>query len=240
MAYFWMLFPYPVLETTELPKQLAQTFSDLSYLHFQTHLAASARMRGVPDHGEQHFADLVTSHMAQLARLRQLLDDSKYQIQIGGRFPRQLYARIVDQIEATFRCTMLILYASHTLKDLDEKHVSSAWLMELRRVVAASDDSDIFETNTITALSACETAIAFKRPLPPSLQAPEPAGLLESLESSEMQLLHPRHALEPGYAALATIHASSMVLADCVRKLVDLTGELVGRVEFDRAGLKAE
>lgn len=112
---------------------------------------------------------------------------------------------------------------------MDAGTEDSPWTTELRQVVTRNED---IELRTLSVLSICAEAIERGRPLPPFLDVPETSTLLTSVKSSPMDLLNSSHALEPGYAALAAIHASAEIVTEEIRELVRLTSELVGRVEF--------
>lgn len=236
MSYFWTLFPYPVVETSELRSQLSEALGMLARMHMRTHGAVTARMQGrfqeplAAAKTQQEYDSYAMEFISKLSSLRQLLDNSKYQIQIGGRFPRQTYARLIDQLEIVFRCTRLALYASRSFLEVNNNVPASTWMKELQTAVWKDNDAEL---RTISAISICESAIANKRPLPPSLSVPESSSLLRDIQASPMELLSPRYALEPGYSSLAAVHAAAMKVTDGMNQLIELTKELVGEVRID-------
>lgn len=163
--------------------------------------------------------------ISSLSRLRQLLANSKYQIQLGGHFSSQLYGALLDKADSIFRSISLVVYSSRIFDKLDDNAVNSVWTVELRRVASRNEDARL---RMFSVLSICADSIQRGQPLPPHLDVPESSQLLLAIKTSAMDLRHMKHALEPGYSALATIHASALMLTEEVKELVKTTRELVG------------
>ncbi len=234
IAAFWTLFPYPILETQLLSQKLADSINTLAELHLQTHFAVydAVKNHKTDEDRTRHrkvVSDIQLEFIASLAGLRQLLGNSKYQVQIGGIFPRQLHTSLVDNIDSLFRSVSLVVWASRTFSTLDAEAVDSPWMIELRRVASRNED---IEHRTLSVLTICADAIERGRPLPPFLDVPETSSLLAAIKTSPMDLLSSSHAVEPGFSALAAIHASAEMVTEEIRELVRMTEELVGRVEF--------
>ena len=203
-------------------------------LHSLTHLNVYARVKRSWDaHLEvrhQHESGaLENKFIAKVTNLRQLLGNSKYQIQLGGRFPKDIYASMINCVDGIFRSIMLVSYASRAFDEPDVRASVAEWMTELRRV--ASPDEDI-EIRTISALSICASAIDRGQPLPRFYDVLETSSLLKAIEESPMKLLGHKYALEAGYSALAAMHVSAMVVAEEIKQLIRLSAELVGRVDL--------
>ena len=234
IAYFWTMFPYPVLEQTELRQELSKALFTLAQLHMQTYFAVNARMQGRVETGDVT-AEMLDDESVAVSRtliattgqLRVLLGNTRYQIQVGGRFPHETYAKLIDTVDSLFRSTTLVYYSSRAFAKLADTR--SAWLDELRRTMSANETNEL---QTVSALSLCASAVANKQPLPPYIDAPDVSELLKPLRNSPMELLGTQHALEPGYAALGVLHVSSMVVTADLRRVVELTADLVGQMDF--------
>ncbi|KAK5175483.1 uncharacterized protein LTR77_000622 [Saxophila tyrrhenica] len=234
IAAFWTLFPFPILESQLLNQKLGDSINSLAELHMRTHLAVYDAVKSTSfDNNksahQSHVSRLQLRFIASLAETRQLLAMSKFQIQIDGRRPRNLHASLLNNIESVFRSVSLVFYATRTFSTIESEAASSLWMNELRRVASRNEN---VELRTLSVLSICADAIGRGHPLPPFMDIPETSSLLEALKASPMDLLSAKHALEPGYAALAAIHASAEIVTDDLKALVRLTGELVGSVEF--------
>lgn len=103
IAFFWTLFPYPVSETTELRKDLG---ASMYLMGLYYHLGHETIKTAVNDNGGNakvkgtHANHLEAARSTVFSKLVFLLNNlstnsafSKYQIPIGGRFPREEYER---------------------------------------------------------------------------------------------------------------------------------------------------
>jgi hypothetical protein len=235
IAAFWTLFPYPILESSQLRLKLADTVRLLTELHVRTHLEIYRRLKQHGADGDNKadgsnaISNLQRTYIRSLSEIQQLLANSKYQIQLGGRFSQELYAALLNNVDSVFRSLSLVVYAARSFDKLDEKASGSPWMTELRRVATRNEENVL---RTVSVLSICAESIHRAHPLPPVLDVPDTSRLLAAIKTSPMELLHVKYALEPGYSALAAIHASSSVVTDEVRELVRVTAELVGSMEF--------
>jgi hypothetical protein len=204
----------------------------------RTHVAVYERVKTSPwdqnqeDRRKREYSAIQKIFIANLANLRHLHANSKYQIQMGGRFPREIYANTINCVDAMFRSISLVFYATRAFGELDGQALSSQWTIELRRVVRPNED---IELRIVSVLLTCASAIDRVQPLPPFIDVPETSSLLKAIEVSPMDLLSPRHVAEKGYTALAAIHASALVVTEEIKHLSQLTAQLVGRVEFATA-----
>ena len=123
----------------------------------------------------------------------------------------------------------MVHYALRSFDRLDPNQWWSPWLHEMRRYAASNDE---YELRTVSALAICAIAISKNQALPRYIDIPETSTLLESIKKSPMDLMHVRHASEPGYTALATVHACAFVVTDDIRQLLKLTAQLTGEVSF--------
>lgn len=103
VAFIWTIFPYPVSESTELRKDLGASMYLMGLYYHLGHettksairdLGGDARVRGT------HANHLDAARRTVFSKLVFLLNTlstnsafSRYQIPIGGRFPREEYER---------------------------------------------------------------------------------------------------------------------------------------------------
>ena len=235
IGFFWTIFPYPVLESHELTTQIGDTLFTLANLHMKTHMAVYFNVSGtqtndVPDYNcKETRSAMETRLIRQLNNVRALLANTKYEVRIGGHFPRETYAAIIDKIDSIFRSISLISYSTKIFHAAATQDSASAWLQELQKYATPNEEG---ETRFVSVLTACGMSIARNQPLPLFLDVPETSSFLLAIKKSPMDLLHPKHAQQPGYSALAAIHASALLAVGDLRELLRLTAELVGRVDF--------
>lgn len=243
IAFFWTLFPYPSLESRELPIQIGDAMFSLAEFHLRTHMAIYISLSGSATEvdpgltGRSGQILVETETIRHLTKTKALLNQSKYEIRLCGKFPRVTYAALLAKLESLFRSIALVSYSTRLFAAAKEQEAASAWMRELRRCATPQED---IELQVVSVLAACGTAIAHGQPLPPFLHVPETSSLLDAIKASPMDLLDTKHVHEAGYSALAAIHASAMVAAEDIRELLRLTAELVGVVDFRRRVLDDE
>lgn len=101
VAYFWTIFPYPVSETSELRKDLGATLYLLSNFYSIVHETVRSRVKGTDGNMHvkgTHAYNLEKARHAVLSKLllvitglRTNAEFSKFQLRVGGRFPREEY-----------------------------------------------------------------------------------------------------------------------------------------------------
>ena len=127
----------------------------------------------------------------------------------------------------------MISYVTETFRDFpsqDNRQVASeSWLKDFKQLIASLQ---LTSQNVTSLLSIVAAAISTGKPLPPYLKAPKPIQLSQLLESTDADILNPRHVLEPGYAAFAVMQVATAMLADDLEGLLEETKNLVGEVKF--------
>ncbi|KAI9721166.1 MAG: hypothetical protein M1828_005273 [Chrysothrix sp. TS-e1954] len=258
IAYFWTIFPYPVTEHGELRRTLGGTLYILANYYAVVHESIGARVRG--DEGDEHDKnspgrrlakarlDAFTKVQVLLAELKEGSSFTKFQINVGGRFPKEIYDRIILCCEKIVAHAALIGYAStsfaqhpvavadttappdaNTNADLTTPPTSSAWLTDFRTLLRNTQTTSHEITSILSLLSS---SISNNQPLPPYLKAPEPFGLLVKLQALDADILSVRHMAEPGYAAFAVMQIASRGLLGDVEECVGFVRELVGELDF--------
>ncbi|KAJ9660707.1 hypothetical protein H2201_006786 [Coniosporium apollinis] len=205
VAFFWTIFPYPVSENSELRRNLGASLYLLANYYSIVHETVHGRIRG--DEGnmllktspgrrlEKARIKVFTKQTMLLNGLRQASAMSRWQVQIGGRFPKETYDALIQCIQNVHNYMSLIAFASATFANPKDES-ESAWLSNFRRLISSAN----FTSHEITSLlSLLSHSIGSGQPLPPYLKAPQPFQLSARLEAMDKDILSVRHYAEPGH-----------------------------------------
>jgi len=173
-----------------------------------------------------------------LPSLRQHTEWQKWEVSIGGKFPRGTYETIIMKLEKIMQYMALMSYATQTWSNKNDDPASQSayhrvWLDDLSRLLKTVNPTSHSITSTLTLLSGSVTQGSA---LPPYMHMPEPYHLSRRLESLDRGILDIRHVEEPGYSAYAVMQVTSSLIHDDLKKLVLLVKELVGEVDFGFEG----
>lgn len=109
VAFIWTFFPYPISEHSVLRQNLGSSLYLLANYYSIIHETVTARMRG--DEGDMALKtaagrrllkarnQVFSKQMIMLSSLRTYSEFLKWEVPIGGRFPKQQYDRIITCIE---------------------------------------------------------------------------------------------------------------------------------------------
>jgi hypothetical protein len=245
VAWIWTIFPYPISEHSELRRNLGSSLYLLANYYSVVIETVKFRIRG-----DFHDFDAIGEKQnpaKKLEKIRQTVfsksvlvlqglrthsDFIRYDVPIGGRFPRQNYDRIIARIQDILNFASLLSYASQTfceMQNTEKDGSQSQWLNDFRRLVK---EADITSKESTTLLSLLSASVASGQPLPPYLQHPEPYRLSAKLESLDSNILSVRHMAEPGFAAFAVMQISTKCIGDDIKALLADIKELVGELDF--------
>ncbi|KAH8668209.1 hypothetical protein BGZ60DRAFT_377054 [Tricladium varicosporioides] len=247
VAFIWTIFPYPISDRSWLRRDLGSTLYLLANYHSIVHSTIDARM-----HGTEGDMDLKTSPGRRLEKVRhkvfgklllllpsleQHADWEKWELTIGGKFPRESYENITLRATNIMNYLSLISYAtqSWSAKDGGKDYPNNiptarrAWLHDLTLLVDKIGPTSHTVTSILSMLSA---SVRMGSALPPYMQLPEPYNLNKRLEALDSGILDARHVEEPGYSAYAVMQVTSGLMMDDLRRLVDSVRELVGETDF--------
>ncbi|KAA8650394.1 uncharacterized protein ATNIH1004_003078 [Aspergillus tanneri] len=241
VSFFWTFFPYPISEHSVLRRSLGASLYLLANYYSIIHETVSARMRG--DEGD---LALKTSSGRQLLKarnkvfskqvlmlncLRTYSEFLKWEVPIGGRFPKKQYDTIISCIESIVNYLSLLGYASDTLLQLgdDPDESNSVWLHDFRRLVSSARITTHEVTSVLCLLSA---SITNQQPLPPYLKTPRPYSFSRRLEALDKDILSLRHIAEPGFATFAVLQISTRCIVGDVERLMRDVKALVGELDF--------
>jgi len=245
VAWIWTIFPYPISEHSELRRNLGSSLYLLANYYSVVIETVKFRIRG-DFHDFEAIGDkqnpakklekirqtVFSKSVLVLQGLRTHSDFIRYDVPIGGRFPRQNYDRIIARIQDILNFASLLSYASQTfceMQNTEKDGSQSQWLNDFRRLVK---EADITSKESTTLLSLLSASVASGQPLPPYLQHPEPYRLSAKLESLDSNILSVRHMAEPGFAAFAVMQISTKCIGDDIKALLADIKELVGELDF--------
>ncbi|KAL5343024.1 hypothetical protein BJX70DRAFT_244340 [Aspergillus crustosus] len=238
VAFFWTFFPYPISEHSVLRQNLGSSLYLLANYYSILHETVTARMRG--DEGDIALRTtagrrllkarnkVFSKQMIMLSSLRTYSEFLKWEVPIGGRFPKEQYDRIITCIENIVNYLSLLGYASDSLKHLDDES-DSAWLSDLKRLIASARVTTHQVTSVLCLLSA---SLTNQQPLPPYLKTPKPYSFSKRLEQLDKDILSLRHIAEPGFATFAVLQISTRCIVGDVERLMKDVKTLVGELDF--------
>jgi len=140
-----------------------------------------------------------------LPSLQQHADWQKWEISIGGKFPREAYEGITLRANNITNYLSLMSYATDawTKENEDagpdsERGQKKAWLNDLKTLVDSVGPTSHQITSILSLLSS---SVKQGCPLPPHIQLPQPYNLSRRLEALDKGILDSKHVEEPGYSA---------------------------------------
>ncbi|KAL2865730.1 uncharacterized protein BJX67DRAFT_174312 [Aspergillus lucknowensis] len=240
VAFFWTFFPYPISEHSVLRQNLGSSLYLLANFYSIIHETVSARMRG--DEGEIALKTaagkrllkarnkVFSKQMIMLSSLRTYSEFLKWEVPIGGRFPKEQYDRIITCIENIVNYLSLLGYASDSLRHLgNDDESDAAWLNDLKRLIASARITTHQVTSVLCLLSA---SLTNQQPLPPYLKTPRPYSFSKRLEELDRGILSLRHIAEPGFATFSVLQISTRCIVGDVERLMKDVKTLVGELDF--------
>ncbi|KAJ5717356.1 hypothetical protein N7488_003002 [Penicillium malachiteum] len=242
VAFIWTFFPYPISEHSVLRQSLGASLYLLANYYSIIHETLSARMRG--DEGDMTLKSsagrklekarhkVFSKQMIMLNGLRTYSGFLKWEVPIGGRFPKKQYDSIILCVENIVSYLSLLGYASDTLMRLgddEEDETGSVWMHDFRRLVGTAKVTTHEVTSLLCLLSA---SITNRQPLPPYLKAPRPYSFSKRLEALDKDILSIKHIAEPGFAAFAVLQISTRCIVGDVERLMRHVRGLVGELDF--------
>jgi len=247
VAFIWTIFPYPLSDRSWLRKDLGSTLYLLANYYSVTHSTIRARM-----HDMEGDSSLKTSPGKRLEKarrkifgklllllpsLKQHADWQKWELSIGGKFPRETYDAITHRATNIMNYLSLMTYATQGWSSASPTHYPNSdplthrkWISDLSLLVDSVGSTSHQVTSVLSLLSA---SVRQGSALPPYIQLPEPYNLSRKLEALDKGILDARHVEEPGYSAYAVLQVCSGLVTDDLRRLVDDVKDLVGETDFE-------
>ncbi|KAJ9293207.1 hypothetical protein DTO271G3_7930 [Paecilomyces variotii] len=241
VAFIWTIFPYPISEHSALRQDLGNSLYLLANYYSLIHETVSARIRGdsedllsTTSSGrklEKARNRVFSKQMLMLAGLRTHCEFLRWEVPIGGKFPKQHYDIIINCMQNIVNYVSLVAYASDTFTRIGEDAEASqnAWFNDFKRLMASANLTSHEITSLLALLAA---SITNRQPLPPYLRTPTPYGFSKRLEALDRDILSLRHSAEPGYAAFAVLQISTRCIIGDLDKLLKNVKALVGELDF--------
>ncbi|KAF2103870.1 hypothetical protein NA57DRAFT_70079 [Rhizodiscina lignyota] len=237
-AFIWTVIPYPITEHSQIRKGLGGALYLSANYYSIVHELANSRIRGdegnpddkkSPGHRlEKARVKVFSKMMLALNGLRAYSGFQKWEVPIGGRFPRKEYNGIINHVQGILSFMSLVAFASQSFRQT-EQEPGSHWTEDFRRVMESAN----FTSHNITSLlSLMSAAISGGLPLPPYLKTPKPYQLSDRLEEIDKDILSVRHINEPCYAAFAVIQISTRCIVRDLDHLLTHVKSLVGELDF--------
>ncbi|KAI9667372.1 MAG: hypothetical protein M1821_000187 [Bathelium mastoideum] len=238
VAFIWTIFPFPITEHSQLRRHLGSSLYLLANLYSVVHETMRCRIAGVEgdlDSKESPGRKLEKARLALftkqtmlLGQMKNVLTFLKWDIPMGGRFPKETYIEILSCVENIQNFTALLSYSTRTFHDI-KKSDDTKWMQDFRELLRTSSVT----SNEITSLlSLLSLSITTGQPLPPYMKTPTPFALGRKLESMDRDILSLRHLAEPGYAAFAMMQITTHSIITDIEKLLDLVRKLIGEMDF--------
>ncbi|KAI6870077.1 hypothetical protein KC343_g7546 [Hortaea werneckii] len=239
VAFIWTVFPFPISESSELRKDLGASLYLLSNYYAVTHEAVQARVKGVEGdatvkgthayHLEKASNAVFSKLLLLLTHLKQNKEFSKFQLQIGGRFPREHYEALIEICQRLLQYIALISYSSTTFSVHRGNVEISQWSNDFRKIITSVSSTSHQITSVLSLLSS---SLHNGQALPPYIELPKPYQFLRKLESIDPDLLSIRHIAEPEYSAFAVITICAQAINRDLAGLLEHVKALVGETDF--------
>ena len=178
IAWFWSIFPFPLSEHSALRKDMGSGLYLLAKYNSIMDEVVKVRLRGHADlddpespfHALQKMRDKVFAKCAMtMPALRMHVALLTFDIPIGGRFPKEIYIKVVDRMQSLTQFMTMVILASKTFAeecDPDategEKSSQEQWIKDFRRLVDIANTTNRECTTLLAKLSA---AISSGNPL---------------------------------------------------------------------------
>ncbi|KAF2452593.1 hypothetical protein BDY21DRAFT_358551 [Lineolata rhizophorae] len=238
VAFIWTIFPYPVSEHSALRERLGASLYLLANFYSIVHETLRARIKGHDIDVNKDSVEgkqLEKSRHSVFAKQVLLLDalrtssrNLKWEIQVGGKFPKEQYDSIIQCVQNILNFSSLIGYASQTYTRSSDQ-ADNEWFNGFQNMLVSARLTSHEVTSILSLLSA---SIVNGQPLPPYLNPPRPYQLYETLAALNNDILSIRHIAEPGYAAFAVVQISSRCIIADLDALLKMVRELVGELDF--------
>lgn len=242
VAFIWTVFPYPLTDSSWLRKDLGSTMYLLANYYSITNATIGARLhRQEGNMDDKHSPGrqlekvrrkIFGKLLLMLPSLQQHSDWQKWEVSIGGRFPRESYEAIIHRLTNILRYLSIMVYATESWRagiPSTRPNQDRVWLDDVAKLLDTVDPTTHTITSILTLLSASVTQGSA---LPPYIQLPQPFQLSRRLEALDSGILSSKHVEEPGYSAYAIIQVSSSLITDDIRRLVGHVKDLVGETDF--------
>ena len=215
MAFIWTIFPYPISDRSWLRNDLGSSLYLLANYYSVVHSTIGARIHNIEGDRslksspgrqlEKARHKIFGKLMIILPSLQKHADWQKWEISVGGKFPRETYEEITLRVNNISNYLSLMSYATQSWSQDDSalypnttRESRRAWLNDLSALMDSIGPTSHQITSTLSLLSA---SVKQGSALPPHIQLPQPYNLSRRLEALDKGILDSKHIEEPGYSA---------------------------------------
>ena len=216
VAWIFTVFPHPITESSQLRENTAKSIHLLASYYSTVNETVKTRLKGGREADENLKGSpaqkLGKTRLAIFSKSNMLLSGMrsqsalvKYDIPIGGRFPKAKYDALIERVQSLLSFVSLVSVASSAFgvvpnkEDVESQYV---WVRHLREILPSSN---VTSESVTTLLSLLSASLGNSQPVPPFLRTPAPYGLAEKLDAMDSELLSISHIAEHGYASFAVI-----------------------------------
>lgn len=239
VAFIWTIFPYPISENSELRKDLGTTLFSLAGHYAIVHETVQSRVRGTegsPDDKkspgkrlEKVRLEVFAKEMLLMQTMRANLGFQSWQLEIGGKFPKEIYNKLINEAESILGWIALIAYASKSFAISADDGSQDEWHLDFLKLLSGVETTSEQVSSRLAILS---NSVSNGTPLPPYLQPVQAYNLDDKLQMINKDILSINHIAQPGYAAFAVMQIASRSLIYDLNKLTEDVKSLVGELDF--------
>ncbi|KAK2745140.1 hypothetical protein FQN57_004047 [Myotisia sp. PD_48] len=268
ISYIWVMFPHPTSARTQLRTTMGRSLFVLANFYSCTHTSISVWIN--KEQGDLHDDEspanlldrarnkLLAEQLALLESLRFHSNFTKYELQLGGRFPKETYDKIISEIHLILTSLDLMARATKNLQRMtglsrrssaisrsqsgnegritDYESIDSFCLEEERWVdtLAEAAGSPGIQSHVVSSvLYHLSAAVSNSLSLPPYLAPPHPFSLARNLRRMNEDLLNVRNMEHPSFTAFIAIEVLSSMVSSNLKNLTSDIKLLVGELNFD-------
>lgn len=238
VGWFWTIFPYPISDKDVFLARLAACLSKLAVLNEATFTLLDARFDQVGVHNQlspdleviNKLAGLCSTHyvdcVALIATLRLELHYIKFEMPIGGSFPRKQYKTVIDHIQVIVSRLQLIGLAANNLKEFAESFEPDPDLSRARKELSKLRITAEWATSVFVIMSQ---SIASAVPLPPHMKTPKNKWANEALEQVQSRSFDP---LDNGYLTMVAVRQWSQGIRHRASELLGSVRDVIGELDL--------
>ncbi|KAI9486242.1 MAG: hypothetical protein EXX96DRAFT_516153 [Benjaminiella poitrasii] len=216
------IIPKPVTGRVELRKRISKTMRDISRLYgiLASDILVTNTNNVEPTEGQiKAFRKLALSIRRQIADEQTYLKMSKFEPPLRGKFPFEVYAKLVEKVDNMADLLQGMAFASQTM--------NAAWKRKLVRVMKAERLNYI--ACMLSIMKVVSSTLASKMALPPFMSSPTD---LKDRLSNKLRMAIIEHSEKhinsetfPSYCAYAV---NSNKFAEELEQVIGLAEQLVG------------
>lgn len=167
--------------------------------------------------------------MLLIQTMRANLGFQSWQLEIGGKFPKEIYSKLVTEAESILSWMSMIAYASKSFAISGDDGSKDEWQLDFLKLVSSVETTSEQVSSRLALLS---NSVSNGTPLPPYLQPVQSYNLDDKLQMINKEILSISHIAQPGYAAFAVMQIASRSLIYDLNKLTEDVKSLVGELDF--------